>query len=81
MLELGNWVAFFAFYVVSLPCAYIFTFTLKMGMVGLWWGIVAGSLAEVVLYFFFLRFIANWRRLAKKISTQMKEGDPALSWK
>lgn len=74
---------FFAFYVVSLPCAYLFAFTLKMGMVGLWWGVVAGSVSEVILYFFFLRFMCDWRRLAVEISEKMRSRhiSPNVSFK
>ena len=54
MLEIGSYMVLFAFYIVSLPMAYLFTFVLNMGMPGLWWGVVAGSLSEVILYFIFL---------------------------
>lgn len=60
MLELATWMVFFAFYFISLPAAYIFAFKLEMGMVGLWWGVVAGSVTEIILYFIFLRFICDW---------------------
>lgn len=71
-LNMATGMVFFAFYVVSLPCAYLFAFPMKMGMIGLWWGVVAGSVSEVVLYFFFLRFWCDWKRLAVEISQRMQ---------
>ena len=43
-----------------------------MGMVGLWWGVVAGAIAEIVLYLFILTFKCDWKRLAEKISRDLK---------
>ena len=54
MLELGSYMVLFAFYIVSLPVAYLFAFVFKMGMKGLWWGVVVGTISEVILYFIFL---------------------------
>ncbi len=68
MINLANYVVFFAFYVVSLPAAYLCSFTWQMGMVGLWWGITAGAVAEIILYFFFLRFVCDWKKIAIEIS-------------
>jgi MATE family multidrug resistance protein len=50
MLELATWMVLIAFYFVALPSAYLFAFPLDMGMLGLWWGVVAGSIAEIILY-------------------------------
>jgi MATE family multidrug resistance protein len=68
MLELATWMVLIAFYLVALPAAYLFTFPAGLGMVGLWWGVVAGSLAEIALYVVILRFFCNWKTLALKIS-------------
>ena len=72
MLEVATWLVFFAFYVVSLPLAYYFTFVLEWGMVGLWWGVVCASAIEVILYFFLLKYVCNWEKLALKISESMR---------
>jgi MATE family multidrug resistance protein len=71
-LSMATGMVFFAFYVVSLPGAYFFAFTMEMGMVGLWWGVVVGSISEVILYFFFLRFWCDWKNLAIEISQRMQ---------
>jgi MATE family multidrug resistance protein len=81
MLEIATWLVFFAFYIVSLPLAYYFTFPLDWGMVGLWWGVVCGSISEVLLYVLLLKYICNWERLALKISQSMKESSPNISFK
>jgi len=61
---MATFMVFFSFYIISLPCAYIFAFPWEMGMVGLWWGIVAGAISEVLLYSIFLRYYCDWRLLA-----------------
>jgi len=61
-----------AFYFVALPAAYFFTFSLTMGVVGLWWGVVAGSIAEILLYVIILRFFCDWKDLAFTISAQLR---------
>jgi Na+-driven multidrug efflux pump len=58
----------FAFYFVALPAAYMFAFLMEQGMVGLWWGVVAGSCAEIILYLIILHCVCNWHQLAIKIS-------------
>lgn len=81
MLSFATWLVFIAFYVVSLPLAYYFTFPLDWGMVGLWWGVVCGSLCEVILYFVLLSYVCDWKRLAIKISMQMRHMSPDSSFK
>ncbi len=72
MLHLATWIVLIAFYFVALPAAYLFTFTMRMGMVGLWWGVVAGSIAEVALYLAILYFHCDWKELSITISEQLK---------
>lgn len=72
MLELATWMVLIAFYFVALPAAYLFTFPLGMGMIGLWWGVVAGALAEISLYIVILTFYCNWEKLAISISQELK---------
>lgn len=82
MLHTATYVVFFAFYFVSLPCAYAFAFPMEWGMIGLWCGVVVGSLAEVILYFFFLRFFCNWKLIAIEVSEKMKERySPEISFR
>jgi Na+-driven multidrug efflux pump len=68
MLEMATWVVFFAFYFVSLPLAYYLAFPYKMQVMGLWYGIVGGSISEVILYFLFLKFVCNLDKIAVKIA-------------
>ena len=72
MLQLATWMVLIAFYLVALPAAYLITFPMAMGMVGLWWGVVAGSIAEVALYSAILYFFCDWKQLAISISEQLK---------
>lgn len=72
MLQTATYVVFFAFYFISLPAAYLFAFPMEWGMIGLWYGIVVGSIIEVILYFILLRFFCNWDKLAVEISERMK---------
>lgn len=72
MLELATWMVLFAFYFVALPLAYLFAFPVGMSMVGLWWGVVGGSIAEIVLYVVILRFKCDWKRIAIEISENLK---------
>ena len=36
------WIAFFAYWVVSIPIGWWFTFRLNLGVAGMWWGITIG---------------------------------------
>ncbi len=45
------YIAFLAYFVVSLPLAYILTFTLGAGLVGVWWSFLFGLTTAGVLYF------------------------------
>ena len=72
LLELATWMVLFSFYFIALPGAYIFSFPMNMGMVGLWWGVVAGAITEIVLYVIILRFVCDWRKLAVKISEELR---------
>ncbi len=81
MLTTATWLVFIAFYVISLPLAYYFTFQLQWGMVGLWWGVVCGSLCEVVLYYILLKYYCDWERLAYLISETMQTRSADVSFK
>jgi multidrug resistance protein, MATE family len=64
MLELATLMVLFAFYGVALPAAYLFAFVYDMKMVGLWWGVVAGAVSEILLYLIIFQFFCNWEQLA-----------------
>ena len=55
------------YWIVGLPVALLFGFTMKMGVVGLWWGFVAGLTVVAILVF--LRF--QW--LSAKAITPVAE--------
>lgn len=82
MLHTASWVVFFAFYFVSLPAAYVLAFPFRWGIIGLWFGVVIGSIVEVLLYFVFLRFFCDWKLIAVEISDRMKmKQSPDISFK
>ena len=82
MLHTASWVVFFAFYFVSLPAAYVLAFPFEQSIVGLWFGVVIGSVVEVVLYFVFLRFFCDWKLIAIEVSDRMKlKQSPDISFK
>ena len=41
-------------------------------MIGLWWGVVCGSIAEIVQYGYILGFWVNWKNIAREISMDLK---------
>jgi len=42
------------------------------GMLGLWWGVVCGSVAEIVQYACVLGYWVNWKYIAREISMELK---------
>ena len=77
MLKTASWVVLIAFYCVALPCAWLFAFgwhkvQSSTDMIGLWWGVVCGSTAEIVQYVFVLGYWVNWRSIAREISMDLK---------
>lgn len=71
LLQLASWIVLFAFYCVGLPGAYICAFYLQWGLVGLWWGVVSGSIAEIVLYTLIIRYLTDWKGIAQTVSREM----------
>ena len=53
----GNWV-------VGLPCAYVFSHVLDLGVNGLWWGVVVGEVAHF-LFMAAFAFTTNWEKQAQ----------------
>jgi len=49
------YIAFVAFFIVSLPLAYIFAFILSGGLVGIWWSFLFGLTTAGILYYFAFR--------------------------
>ncbi len=45
------YIAFLAYFVISLPLAYLFAFTLGDGLVGIWWSFLFGLTTAGVLYY------------------------------
>ncbi len=43
------WIAFWAYWVVSIPLGWVFAYPLGMGVTGMWWGITAGLTITAVL--------------------------------
>ena len=54
------WIAFTAYFLVSLPLGYIFSFTFQWGIVGVWWAFPFGLTTAGVLYM--LRFLKSSKR-------------------
>ncbi len=55
------YIAFLAYFVVSLPLAYVFAFTFGGGLVGVWWSFLFGLTTAGVLYF--LSFRREYHRI------------------
>jgi MATE family multidrug resistance protein len=72
MLTLASWIVLFSFYCVALPCAYAFSFPFALGMLGLWWGVAAGGIAEIILYFVILTYICDWKHITRHVSSQLR---------
>ncbi len=49
------YIAFVAYFIVSLPLAYLFGITLGIGLVGIWWSFLFGLTTAGVLYFIAFR--------------------------
>ncbi|QJE96468.1 MATE family efflux transporter [Luteolibacter luteus] len=43
------WIAFWAYWVVSIPLGWVFAYPLQMGVTGMWWGITVGLTMTAVL--------------------------------
>ncbi len=54
-------IAFVAYFVVSLPLAYVFAFILGAGLIGIWWSFLFGLTTAGVLYYF--AFQRQYRRI------------------
>nr|QFR37245.1 MATE transporter [Cyberlindnera americana] len=62
----GGKITLFGFYVVGLPCSYVFAFHYSMGLKGLWLGIIVGlvSISCGQLYTVFVT--SNWDKIIKE---------------
>lgn len=54
-------------WLISMPCAYLFTFNLGYGYVGIWMGLPCGTSLIAFSYFIFLIF-APYKEIAGKVS-------------
>jgi MATE family multidrug resistance protein len=43
------WIAFWAYWVVSIPLGWVFAYPLEMGVTGMWWGITVGLTMTAIL--------------------------------
>ena len=43
------WIAFWAYWVVSIPLGWVFAYPLRMGVTGMWWGITVGLTMTAIL--------------------------------
>lgn len=43
------WIAFWAYWVVSIPLGWVFAYPLNMGVTGMWWGITVGLTMTAIL--------------------------------
>jgi MATE family multidrug resistance protein len=41
-VKVPGWIAFIAYWMVSIPAGWLFAFPMKMGVLGMWWGITLG---------------------------------------
>ena len=51
------WIAFFAYFIVSLPLGYLFSFPCHWGVTGVWWAFPFGLTTAGVLYM--MRFLRS----------------------
>ena len=56
----ATYIIIFSFYVISLPCVYLFCFKNELGLTGIWLGPVAGSISEMIIFSVYFLFIIDW---------------------
>ena len=67
-VNIPTWITLFSYWVVALPMSYIFAFTFKLNVAGIWIGLLVGlSLAALLLT---TRFFQLSRRLSANITVQ-----------
>lgn len=64
-VNIPAFITFLAYWVVGLPCGYVFGLALGLGVKGVWYGLVLGLATSSILLFFRFRYISRkHRRLA-----------------
>jgi MATE family multidrug resistance protein len=53
-VKIPTFITFFAYWIVGLPMSYVFAFVLKLGALGVWYGLFLGLTTAAI--FLFLRF-------------------------
>ncbi|CDW88687.1 na+-driven multidrug efflux pump [Stylonychia lemnae] len=54
---------FIAFYVIGCPTGIFLALYIKMGVPGLWIGLICGQLAETIYYYYLLNYGFNWEMI------------------
>ncbi|CAK4500956.1 unnamed protein product [Aphanomyces euteiches] len=65
--DIANYVNAGGYYIVGMPLAAVFAFTLDWGLQGLWLGLAIGAGLNIAVYFWFLCGL-NWKQAAKGAS-------------
>jgi MATE family multidrug resistance protein len=47
-VKIPGWIAFIAYWIVSIPAGWFFAFPLGQGVTGMWWGITLGLTTSAV---------------------------------
>ncbi|KAL6604797.1 hypothetical protein ACP70R_042741 [Stipagrostis hirtigluma subsp. patula] len=63
--KIGAWIDLSAYYIVGIPSAYLIAFVLRVGGMGLWFGIICGLMVQVLLLMI-ITLCTNWDKEAAK---------------
>ncbi|VAI73434.1 unnamed protein product [Triticum turgidum subsp. durum] len=66
-----------AFYLIGVPAAYLVAFTLRVGGMGLWMGIICGILVQVLLLVT-ITLCADWQKEATKAKNRVFVSSPPM---
>ncbi|KAJ4720220.1 Protein DETOXIFICATION [Melia azedarach] len=77
--RIGAFINFGSFYIIGMPVAILMAFTLKMGFLGLWYGLAAAQASCVVMMIFTLVH-TDWKHQAQRAKelTQTSEDQASL---
>lgn len=71
--HIGSYINFGAFYLVGIPLAVVLGFVQKLKGMGLWSGLVLGSMLQVIIYSFVTCF-TSWEKQANKARERIFKG-------
>ena len=65
-------------YLVSVPAAYLYTFTFGFGIIGLWIGLYNGIILQLIILKYGILNRADWNKIAEdsKIRMSQEENGP-----